>query len=383
MAKQRNILFLYLALLILYFSQGILYASGSRLSQISLLLIFIISIIYLLKCFSIQNKGLFYSAWTTLLILNIMGFVFTGILYNPVHFGMLKGILLSSLPFYPIYYYSNKKIIKSKDLIIFFFIMLPVAIMQFYLNQKQILQERLSDNNDVVNNIAYFFVGLLPYIFLIRKNKILSIISFLISLFFIIQGAKRGAVIVAFICTFFFLYYQLRAIEGKKRLWSYITVIAGIVLIIYYAYFFYSSNEYLISRMEFLDYEGGSGRNTIYKNIFNKWYYSDNFINFLFGYGFAGSLKLSGMNLLAHNDWLELVSNFGILGVTLYMLLFYSAINTLVKSKWRTEKKILFCAIITMWFVTSIFSMGYTSTDGYLRAIMLAYLLGNNEKEFI
>lgn len=85
-----------------------------------------------------------------------------------------------------------------------------------------------------------------------------------------------------------------------------------------------------------------SGRDRIYANIFNGWLDSDNFINLLFGYGFAGSRLLSGSGHFAHNDWLELLSNFGLLGVTIYIVLFYSASKFIRNNKWGSDKKIIF-----------------------------------------
>lgn len=126
-----------------------------------------------------------------------------------------------------------------------------------------------------------------------------------------------------------------------------------------------------------------SGRDRIYANIFNGWLDSDNFINLLFGYGFAGSRLLSGSGHFAHNDWLELLSNFGLLGVTIYIVLFYSASKFIRNNKWGSDKKIIFITILGIWFVTTLFSMGYTSMGGYLNAIMLGYLIGSKNKYIV
>jgi O-antigen ligase len=122
-----------------------------------------------------------------------------------------------------------------------------------------------------------------------------------------------------------------------------------------------------------------SGRDRIYANIFNGWLESDSIMNLFFGYGFAGSRPLSGFDSYAHNDWLELLSNFGLLGVTIYFVLFYSIFKTIRNSSWGNDKKIIFLTIMGMWFATTLFSMGYTSMGGYLNAMMLAYLLGSSK----
>lgn len=382
MLKEKHIPFILLSLIILYFSQGALYTSGSIISQIALFLILGISSIFFIKTLFTKNKELFYNAWSALLLINVIGFTFTGSLSNTFHFGMFKGILISSLPFYPFYYFAKKGTLTSRHLIVLFLIMLPVSILQFYYNKEQVLFNRISNNQDVVNNAAYMFVNLIPFLFLFKRRKIVSVVGMLILIFFIIQGAKRGAMLVGSFGLVLFLFYQLRTIDKKHRLKGYAITLLGIIVMIYYTYGSFLENEFLIKRMELLSEGGVSGRDIIYANIFNNWYNSDNLFNFLFGYGFAGSQKLA-YGSFAHNDWLELLSNFGILGVSIYMILFYSSFKLLRKSNWNPDKKIIFTTVVSMWFLITLFSMGYTSTDGYLRALLLAFLIGSKEKDLI
>src|SRR5690606_3106673 len=107
----------------------------------------------------------FFSFWTSLLVLNVIGFLFTAEFSNSLHWGMFRSILISSLPFYPFYYLARKG--KQYDSIFsaFLFCMIPLVIMQFYLEETSILETR--DKSDVVNNVSYFFVGLIPFVFFI------------------------------------------------------------------------------------------------------------------------------------------------------------------------------------------------------------------------
>ena len=383
MFKEKYILFILISLIVIYFSQGVFYASGSAISQLCLFSFLGLSGIYLIKLLlTRRKKELFFKAWTALLLINVLGFVFTGYLSNPHHFGMFKGILISSLPFYPIYYFSQKGILRSKHLIIFFFVMLIISILQFYYNREQILLERISGNEDVVNNAAYMFVNLIPFVFLIKKSKIISLLSMLILVFFIIQGSKRGAIITGSVGVLIYIYYQLRTIEKKHRLKGYFLTAIGIVVLGYFIYNFYLENEFLSYRMESLFEGGSSGRDVILSKILSGWYNSDNLMNLLFGYGFAGSQKITG-GLFAHNDWLELLSNYGLIGVSIYLMLFYSAYKLIRYSQWYSDKRILFICVVSMWFLVTLFSMAYTSTGGYLQAIMLAYLIGSDNRKLV
>lgn len=382
--KERYIGLLILFLLIVYNSQGVLYGRGGGISQLTLVITHLIGIIYFFKSLLISSrKNLFFKAWTALLVLNIIGFIFTGNVGNPIHFSMLKGVLMSLLVFYPFYYLSSKNLIKAKDLILFLLILLPITISQFYLSAEQILQERISDSTNVVNNIAYDFVWLLPYVFLVKKQRALSITLSLIVVFFIIQGAKRGAILVGAVGVIFYVLYLLRTVSRKNRIRGYFVAIVGLLVISFYTYNFFIQNEYLIERLQQLEQGNSSGRDVIYANLFNAWYNSDNFLTLLFGYGFASSIFLSGTGNLAHNDWLELLTNFGLVGISVYIVLFYSLYKITFSPYWSIDKKLLLAAIFLMSFSTTLFSMGYTSGGGYLKAVLLAYLLGNKFKTIV
>lgn len=361
-----------------YFAQGALYPQGSIISQFFLLLILMISAFYFIYTLLLSdNKNLFYKTWTAFLFLNVIGYILTGNFSDPKEFGMFKGILLGFLPYYPVYYFAQRNVLESKHLIRFFILMLPVAILSYFFNASEILSSRANLEDNIVNNMAYNFVALIPFVFLIKKNKILSIGLMAFLIFFIIQGAKRGALITGSVGLLIFLYYQLRTIEKKNRIRGFILTFIGICLLIFYAVDFFQKNEFLISRMQQLD-EGGSGRSIIFAKIFSSWLDSENFLNLLFGYGFAASRELSGS--FAHNDWLELLSNFGLLGVTLYAVLFYTTGKYIFNRQWSKDKRLLMLAIVLSWLTISLFSMGYTNqSDAFFRAILLAYLIGNKK----
>ncbi len=329
----------------------------------------------MIKTFALPRKKGLYKAWTAFLFLNIIGFFFTGRLSDSHQFGMFKNTLVCLLSFYPFYYFSVKKQLAAKELLIFFLIMLPVAIGQFYYSRTLILSERYSLNEDIVNNAAYKFVLLFPFVFLIQKNKVLSAVLALVVLFFIIAGSKRGAVVVGTVILLWYFYYQMKMIDEKQKWKGFLLSFVSIAAVVFLGYRYYLGNEYLQYRLELAAQGDMSGRDIIYSNIWNSWLDS-NFFHFLFGYGFAASIKISGIGLFAHNDWLEILSNFGLLGVIIFAVLFYQGFKLSLNKEWGRDKRILMAAIITSAFATTLFSMWYTSLETYLNAMLLAYLVG-------
>lgn len=374
----RNLL---LGLLILYYSQGALIGQGTLLTQAALLLILGISFIYALKVFALRNIPSLVKAWTALIAINVLGFFFTGeFLNNPWHFDYLKAILVVLLPFYPFYYFALKGHLKIKHFLIFFAFMFPIAILQF--NHAQALALAESSRDAVVTNAAYTFVGLIPFIFLIR-NRILAYLSMAVISYFIIMGAKRGALLVGGVGFLLYAYYQIRTIPKKKQFQSYAMFLSGFIALIYFVNRFYAENTFLQERLQQTEEGDLSGRDVIYANIFNNWLNSEQYTQLLFGYGFLGSRKLSGTGNVAHNDWLELLANFGILGVLVYLVLFYFLFKNCFNSQWSTEKRILLLSIGLVWFVTTLFSMGFNAAKFTGIFLLIAYLIGSKNKNLI
>jgi O-antigen ligase len=293
---------------------------------------------------------------------------------------MFKGVMISSIPFFPFYYFAQQGILKSKNLKRFFFLILPVTILQYYLNANRILLTMTSGDADIVNNISYGFVSLIPFVFLFKQKRIISIVCMTILLFYIIQGAKRGALIAGGIGLLGFIYFQFQTIDKKNKFKGYLLVTVAIICVLYFVYNSYESNDFLISRMQKIGTEAGwSGRNRIYTTIVDKWSNSNSYLNLIFGFGFAASLKLTA-GYFAHNDWLELLSNFGLLGIFVYSYIFYIAIRMVRSEGWNKDKRMMMLTIILMWFFITLVSMSYTSNIGFVQIILIAYLVGSKSK---
>lgn len=368
-----------LFLFALYFAQGSLYPTGSLISQGCLLFILIISGIFFAKTLLLkEEKNLFFKAWTILLLLNIIGFIVTANFADATQVSVFKSILVCMLPFYPFYYFSRMGQLNSSHLTLFLMLMIPITVLQFFTNQKTIMTE--FDSENVVNNIAYSFVRLMPFVFLFKSKKLIAGSIMVLLMAFIIQGAKRGAIMTGAIGLLTYFYYQIKTVEKSKRIRGYFIGAIVIVILSAFAYETFINNEFLINRMLSMLEGNTSGRSIIYSKIWESWYNSGSFINLLFGFGFAGSLVLTGGHY-AHNDWLELLSNFGLLGFFAYLFMFYAVIRIIVNKKWILEKRIILFAIVAMWLLTTMGSMWYTSLDGYTQAILLAYLIGGKKNK--
>jgi O-antigen ligase len=368
----RNGLFL---LFTSYYLLNSLFTEGSVWSQLCFVSIVLLSGLYFIKTLlQNNNKGLFYNAWTFLFLLNIIGFLFNPQFSDGLTRNMFKNVLITMLPFYPFMYFTGKKLLKPGHFVAFLLIMLPVIILQYYTNQNSFSLEYGIDMSEVVNNSAYSFVGLIPFVFLIKKKRLLSGGVMAIIILFIIQGAKRGAIIAGFLGLIMYFFYQIETADKRNRIPGILAAVVVLSAISAFAYDSITGNDFLMERLASTLEGDSSARNVVYSTLLGRWYNSNNFLNLVFGFGFAQSVNIAGG--YAHNDWLELLSNFGLTGVCTYLILFLAAIKYCLRKDWMTERRIMMLTIILIWFSTSLVSMWYNS-GGFMQAIILGYLTGN------
>ena len=143
---------IFIVLICIYYSQEIIYASGSLISQISLLGILSFGFLSFLKTIKEREnfKNNFFLMWTLLLFLNLIGFIFTGDLSNSIHISNIKSILITSLSFYTIFYFSKSNIWSLNNLYLFLILIIPISIIQYFNYEKE--QLLLENKKEIVNN---------------------------------------------------------------------------------------------------------------------------------------------------------------------------------------------------------------------------------------
>ncbi len=377
----RNIFFL---LLILHNFRGILYPNGV-ISVVFSLGIFGMSTWYLIKTILIKNtNGNLYRAIALLFFLNVLGFLLTGNIGNEFHYHLLKSVLFSLLPFFPFFYYSKQGLLNLKFILIFALVMFLISIIRFYLSESILIQE---EGEGATNNSAYAVVAFLPFIFLLKRDSIVPIVFLVIIFALVVQSSKRGAIVIAVLCTVVYILYRFSSIhQSKYKIAAYIGLSILVLAILLLLYMIILSNDNAVDRINSIAEGQASNRDIIYLVIGQAWYNSDSIINMIFGFGFAASLRITGdfwgnEGSFAHNDWLELLSNFGLIGILTYIYFFYSLLSLLKKSRYKMSRYYVVLAIILMWFVISIFSMGYLSPSyGYTFLLLLANTAGINQK---
>lgn len=382
----------YILLWVLYKLQGTLYASGSMISQALLAIILSLSIYYVaLVNFSGEKLPSFLKILNVfLLMLTAYGIV--AILDpTPIYFGntldtqapkyeFLKTSYMSLLPIYVFYFFHNKGLLTEPIIRATAIILLIITTLNFIRYQNSMLAEAMSirsTREDFTNNVAYQFLQLFPMVFFWNRKPLVQYLLTAYIFVFIAIGLKRGAMLIGAFCLMLFFYRVWKTSKGKQRWIVSILTVLIIVVGAYYLSDFYATSDYFQERMEQTAEGDSSGRDTLYGPLWEHFINETSLPKILSGNGAMQTINIVGN--YAHNDWLEILTCHGLLGVFIYILYFIALIKHWLSSNKKTILFSMLGMIILILFSSTLFSMSYNSINLAI-SICLGYCLSQQKK---
>lgn len=364
----------YISLLAFYSMQGAIIPTGGTLfSQLLLLVAMLMGLYFTFKTIVIKGKPIYFSGLNILFFtLTIYGLL---LLISDHHYviqaklfdnevsksSYLKGIFLSFPNIYTFYYFSRKGFLTEDHLRKWIVVFFCIAIFRFFDYQIATIQTSLLIGNEVeevTNNMGYLFVALIPAVALFKGNIRLQYCMLIICMAFIVFGMKRGAIIVGVVSLIYFLYFYLkynnRVPKGKVIFFSLIIILAAYLITDYML----ETSDYFMYRIVQTKEGNSSGRSNIYEYFWNHFKNETNLFKFLFGNGANATLGIY-INY-AHNDWLELAINQGVLGIIVYMIYWLCFLITIKSIKYNRTAKLVLTITFISFFIKTFFSMSYT-----------------------
>ncbi|MEE1185603.1 MAG: O-antigen ligase family protein [Acutalibacteraceae bacterium] len=168
-------------------------------------------------------------------------------------------------------------------------------------------------------NAIYYPIFLFPLFFLI-KNPIAKSVLALLVFFATFLSNKRTAVLALILAVFipFIFSAFLKKHDNRKR--SVISLfLLCIALIIAYNIVYENFDIDVWARFKSIEEDRGSNRFDIYAKVFSE-IKELNFFDALLGKGFNGVFLASSLSTSAHNDFLEVFYDFGIMGFICYII---------------------------------------------------------------
>ena len=292
-------------------------------------------------------------------------------------------LLISMLSVIPIYIFTCRGELKECEMKILFFVMLASCVFAFFKTQEQMLLEAAllgSKQDEFTITVVYSFLSILPLVCLFRKNVLLQFILLLIFFVFFILSAKRGAILLGTISVVFIIWGILSNYSIKKKTILFFISLVFLAGLFQFALYQIENSPYLLLRYEDTKDGYSSQRDVFIKIILD--YIDKNFSIKSFLFGFGAQKTLSVNISFAHNDWVAILLEQGIIGVFAYLLFWIGFTYTWLKSKSNKESFVVLGTMVIIGLGKTMFSMFYLPvteimiiSSGFY-SITLGYYLG-------
>lgn len=387
--KYLSICNVYILVWCLYNLQGPVFESG-MVMQFLLVINLLISIYYAIWA---NTKYRLSDYFRALNILLLMFTIYGGILiisgeHIAMHgfaserldnFTYLKNIYLSLLPIYPFYVFSREGILTENTIKSWLLLLIPMSTLLFIYRQQQAELMAVmsgSSRDEFTNNAGYMFLQLIPLIVFFRKRALIQYTLLAYCLLFILMGMKRGAIIIGVLCVLLFMWQSFHS-GSRSQKYKFIALsLALLIAGVYAVQYFINTSDYFNMRIADTMEGNTSYRDDLYGGFIEILLSQDNVFNMILGNGANATIKTLGQ--YAHNDWIEIAVNQGLLGICVYAFYWVSFYRTWKKSPPKEAFSLALGLLFIIFFMKTLFSMSYADME-FFAAMTLGFSLYRNE----
>lgn len=191
------------------------------------------------------------------------------------------------------------------------------------------------------------------------------------------MGMKRGAIAIGVIVALFFISKTIKYYNKKVKISIYFLAILSCIGIVYFFMYQMAHSDYLAQRIQDTLSGNSSNRDEIYSFFWTYFTEKADIFNYLFGRGANGTLEI--YYNYAHNDWLEIAVNQGLLGIIVYAVYWICFYRTW-KYATNIQAKTILAIVLIIFFAKTMFSMSYTAVS-YVSASVFGYALATLNKK--
>lgn len=188
-------------------------------------------------------------------------------------------------------------------------------------------QTMLLEGNRTASNTVYILLVFLPMLLCNNRILVRSFALIIVAIAIILSFKRTGALaFLAAVLSYF--YYKLFYLKGKRVSLSAIITVALIVFVSYFVITRVSSStdDLLFNRMSAMQEDEGSGRIDVWRETVSSLGQSS-IRQLMVGHGYDAVRKATSEGLSAHNDFLEVLFDFGIVGSVFYLAMVTSLIR--------------------------------------------------------
>ncbi|MBN1601403.1 MAG: O-antigen ligase family protein [Chitinispirillaceae bacterium] len=212
-----------------------------------------------------------------------------------------------------------------------------IVIALSYSINYSVLGELVHSGQSHLLGTSYILLYPLP-LALSLKNKFWKSFCVIIGGIVVLSSIKRGGALGLAGAILVYYFVQNFYVNNEKDFVRKFFILILTIVLSLYSFITYDNvmnNGFIQERMNSISEDGGSGREEMATYLFN------NIPNIpidklMFGYGYLGAMQFTPMHLSAHNDFLEVLYDYGLIGFTVYLwfyILFFRKIKLLIKQK--------------------------------------------------
>lgn len=225
------------------------------------------------------------------------------------------------------FYYAMAKGFSRTEYIVYNIVYFVLAVFTLYL-----MYSRLAYNQkNVYQSDAYFLLCAMPLVLLLDKGSKMYIKLAPLVVCLMMAAKRTGFIGMA---GGIFIYYLIDCVQ-KKKLEAFLKTLFKIAIVIgvFFIAYFYLEDKLgltLLDRMETVTTDGGSGRDDIYTGVWQA-IKESHLLDILFGHGLNGIQVVFGRKSGAHDDFLEIMYNYGVFALMLLIYLYIKMVTTCIK----------------------------------------------------
>lgn len=310
--------------------------------------------------------------WAILPIMLTNETKFTEILFYIISFSLPALVLVSA-------HNSAVQTDRTKEDYIMFVIIFLLLIKQYISIFREI---NFLDMAHLIS--SYYLLYTLPLLLLI-KPRLIKVAAIFIVIVVLFSSLKRSGILALAISLFFYIFIS-QYVRNKFKLSAFIgslfaIVVLGTVFVVFATND--SGSENIMNRFENIDRDQGSGRLVVWEQTMSM-IEGQEATTLLFGNGYNAVMHDSTLQLSAHNDFLEVTYDFGIVGLLLYLaafitLGFYVVKMIVNRSPYAPPMAMLFI----IYFIQSMISHIIIYYWANIFMLTFGYIIGKYRKDGI
>ena len=277
-----------------------------------------------------------------------------------------------------VYYFSRQNRLSFDDLKYLFSKYAYVSLTVFFLTYYLIGFETV--NNSLLTGPSFIIMPLFIYIIYFFWHQPKKMLWYYLIILSITAFAGKRTVFLAGLLGLLIYFYYYRKSYSKMVLKKIISAFLISSIILLGSIYLYSTNPLFKYRVEQSLTPSEDSRSLLYGNLILE-YLSFDSNQRIYGIGFNGvkSFTIGKFeNIHAHNDFLELLIDTGIIGVSLYILFLLFFLKFILLKKHNRIHKSVLVFMFMSWLILSFTQSNIYAPTSIMYFILLGFILGTD-----